>query len=227
ARRIASGSACACVPSAPPNRSTVVAMPADVTARRVLPLLIHLTFARERRAVRTESHAAANQTRLNKRSCESEGGCMREAVLVNRRMVVIAAFAAAAVGLALAAFLGQKAGPSAARAADHLDAPGLTPPGGSIQSDITDVYAFKASNPADTVLVMNVNGVLPGNFTFGRGIPGVGNTKGVLYNFNVDNNGDAVTDVNLRIRFGQPADDGSQSFEVRRNGKLLIPMDEG
>ena len=112
-------------------------------------------------------------------------------------------------------------------AADHLDAPGLTPPGGSIQSDITDLYAFKAPNPADTVLVLNVNGVLPGNFTFGRGIPGVGNTKGVLYNFNIDNNGDAVTDVNLRIRFGQPADDGSQPFEVRRNGKLLISMDDG
>src|SRR5436305_5807552 len=152
---------------------------------------------------------------------------MREAVLVKRRLIVIAAFAVAAVAVVLAAFVGQQAGPSAARAADHLDAPGLTPPGGSIQSDITDVYAFKAPNPADTVLVLNVNGVLPGNFTFGRGIPGVGNTKGVLYNFSIDNNGDAVTDVNLRIRFGQPADDVSQPFEVRRNGKVLISMDEG
>ena len=49
----------------------------------------------------------------------------------------------------------------------------------------------------------------------------------MLYNFNIDNNGDAVTDVNLRVRFGQPAADGTQSFEVRRNGKLLISMDEG
>jgi len=141
---------------------------------------------------------------------------------------MLAALAALAGAIALTAFLTHTAGPSAARAADHLDAPGLTPPGGSIQSDITDLYAFKSpTNPDNTVLVLNVNGVLGGNFTFARGIPGVGNTKGVLYNVNVDNNGDAKTDVNLRVRFGQPADDGSQQFEVRRNGKLLVSMDEG
>jgi hypothetical protein len=153
---------------------------------------------------------------------------MRAALLVNRRTLMIAAFAVAAGLIALAASLTQRAGPQSARAADHLDAPGLTPPGGSVQSDITDLYAFQApTNPADTVLVLNVNGVIGGNLTFGRGIPGVGNTKGVVYNYNIDNNGDAVTDVNLRVRFGMPADDGSQGFEVRRNGKLLISMDEG
>ncbi len=153
---------------------------------------------------------------------------MKAAVLVNRRTLLIAAFAVAAGLIALAASLTQRAGPSSARAADHLDAPGLTPPGGSVQSDITDLYAFQPpANPANTVLVLNVNGVIGGNLTFGRGIPGVGNTKGVLYNFNIDNNGDAITDVNLRVRFGMPADDGSQGFEVRRNGKLLISMDDG
>ncbi len=152
---------------------------------------------------------------------------MRAAVLVNRRTLMIAAIAVAAGAIALAAILTQRAGPSSARAADHLDAPGLTPPGGSVQSDITDLYAFQSpTNPANTVLVLNVNGVIGGNLTFGRGIPGVGNTNGVLYNFNIDNNGDAVTDVNLRVRFGMPADDGSQGFEVRRNGKLLISMDD-
>src|SRR6266568_2697093 len=153
---------------------------------------------------------------------------MRATVLVNRKRLLFAAFAVAAVLLALAASLTHRAGPSSARAADHLDAPGLTPPGGSVQSDITDLYAFQSpTSPANTVLVLNVNGVIGGNLTFGRGIPGVGNTKGVLYNFNIDNNGDAITDVNLRVRFGMPADDGSQQFEVRRNGKLLISMDEG
>jgi hypothetical protein len=153
---------------------------------------------------------------------------MRAATLVNRRMLLIAAFAVAAGALALTALLVQKAGPAAARAADHLDAPGLSPPGGSVQSDITDLYAFQSpANPDNTVLVVNVNGVLPGNFTFARGIPAVGNTKSVLYNINVDNNGDAQTDVNLRVRFGKPADDGSQQFELRRNGKLLISMDDG
>ena len=154
---------------------------------------------------------------------------MRATVLVNRRMLLIATLAVAAGAIALTAFFVQNAGPSAARAADHLDAPGLAPPGGSVQTDITDVYAFQSpSNAANTVLVLNVNtGTAGSNSTFGRGIPGVGNTKGVLYNFNIDNNGDTVTDVNLRVRFGQPADDGSPQFEVRRNGKLLISMDQG
>ena len=154
---------------------------------------------------------------------------MRATMLVNRRMLLIAAFAVAAGALALTTFLVYKEGPPAATAADHLDAPGLMPPGGSVQSDITDLYAFQSqSNPADSVLVLNVNtGPAGSNFTFGRGIPGVGNTKGVLYNFNVDDNGDALTDVNLRVRFGMPAADGSQPFELRRNGKLLISMDQG
>lgn len=153
---------------------------------------------------------------------------MRAAALVNRRLLLVAAFVAAGA-LLLTALLVQRTGPPAARAADHLDAPGLMPPGGSVQSDITDVYAFQApSNPADSVLVLNVNtGPAGSNFTFGRGIPGVGNTKGLLYNLNIDNNGDARTDVNLRVRFGKPADDGSQPFEVRRNGKLLIAMGKG
>jgi len=154
---------------------------------------------------------------------------MKATVLVNRRMLLIAALAVAAGALVLTAFLIRQAGPSAARAADHLDAPGLMPPGGSVQSDITDLYAFQSpSNSADTVLVLNVNtGPAGSNFTFGRGIPGVGNTRGVLYNLNIDNNGDAVTDVNLRVRFGKPADNGSQPFEVRRNGKLLISKGQG
>ena len=229
ARRMVSGSACARLESAPPNRSTVAVMPAPATARSNLPLVIHPTFAGRIHSVhRTESLAAANESRLNEGSCESEGGQMRAAVLVNRRTLMIAAFAVAAAVIALAAISTQKAGPSSARAADHLDAPGLAPPGGSVQSDITDLYAFQSpTNAANTVLVLNVNGVIGGNLTFGRGIPGVGNTRGVLYNFNIDNNGDAVTDVNLRVRFGAPADDGSQGFEVRRNGKLLISMDDG
>jgi hypothetical protein len=99
---------------------------------------------------------------------------MRALMLVNRRMLVIAAFAVAAG--ALTAFLIQKGGPPAARAADHLDAPGLTPPGGSVQTDITDLYAFQSpTNPANSVLVLNVNtGPAGSNVTFGRGIPGGG-----------------------------------------------------
>jgi len=142
----------------------------------------------------------------------------------------------AAVGaLVLAAFLIGKAGLSSAGAADHLDAPGLTPPGGSVQTDITDVYAFRSpTNPSNTVLALNVNGVgsagepAPGpDRTFARGTPAVGNTKFVLYNLNVDSDGDGVADVVLTTRFGQPDASGVQELEVRRNGKLLIPKDLG
>ena len=55
---------------------------------------------------------------------------MRAVVLVNRRTLMLVAFAVAAGLIALAASLTQRAGPSSARAADHLDAPGLTPPRG-------------------------------------------------------------------------------------------------
>jgi hypothetical protein len=154
---------------------------------------------------------------------------MRATIGANRRVTVVVAFIVATAVLALVAGLVQRAHPAAARAADHLDAPNLMPPGGSVQTDITDLYAFQSpSNPAASVLVLNVNtGAAGSDVTFGRGIPGVGTTKGVLYNFNIDDNGDAVTDVNLRVRFGQPAADGTQAFEVRRNGKLLVSMDEG
>src|SRR5947208_6949504 len=121
---------------------------------------------------------------------------MRATALVNRRMLLIAALPVAAGALAITAFLVQKAGPPAASAADHLDAPGLMPPGGSVQSDITDLYAFQPSNPADTVLVLNANtGTAGSNFTFGRGIPGLGNTKPALSNYTLDDTGDAVRTV--------------------------------
>jgi uncharacterized protein DUF4331 len=135
---------------------------------------------------------------------------------------------AAGAAIVLAILL-QRGAPPAARAADHLDAPGLTPPGGSVQTDLTDIYAFQSpSNPADSVLIMNVNtGTAGTNIPFAEGIPGVGQTRGVTYNLNVDNNGDAVTDVKLSVRFGHPAGDGSQHFELRRNGQVVIPFGIG
>jgi hypothetical protein len=152
---------------------------------------------------------------------------MTSAGVAIRRMLGLAVLLAAAGSIA-AVLLLQRGGPPPASAADHLDAPGLTPPGGSVQTDITDVYAFQSpTNPANSVVVLSVNGVVPGNLTFARGIPGVGQTSDVFYNFNIDNNGDAVTDVNLRVRFGAPKADGSQHFEVRRNGRLLIPYGLG
>jgi len=152
---------------------------------------------------------------------------MTSARVANGRLVGVAVLLAAAGAIA-AVLLLQRSGPAPARAADHLDAPGLTPPGGSIQTDITDLYAFRSpANPANSVLVLNVNGVLPGDWTFARGIPGVGHTNPVSYNFNIDNDGDARTDVRLRVRFGAPDADGSQRFEVKSNHGVLIPYGLG
>src|SRR5919204_1296003 len=227
----ASGLACDRCERTPPNSNTTAAMlaPSAKTASLLLPITERSRSAAKRfvepNGSRPRIRCASAKGRVNNGREE----VMRATTMVSRRVLSIAALAIAAGALALTAFLVQNAGPPGAGAADHLDAPGLTPPGGSVQSDITDLYAFQSpSNPANSVLVLNVNtGAAGSNFTFGRGIPSVGNTKGVLYNYNIDNNGDAVTDVNLRVRFGQPAADGSQQFEVRRNGKLLISMDQG
>ena len=101
--------------------------------------------------------------------------------------------------LALVLVFGLVAVPT--RAADHLDAPGLTPPGGDTRLDITDVYAFQSpSNPSNTVLVMGVNplaGVLnDGTFR-----------SGASYELKIDSDGDAKEDLTYKVTFSAP--DGS------------------
>src|SRR5207253_3235063 len=110
-----------------------------------------------------------------------------------------------------------------AGAADHLDAPGLTPPGGDVRLDLTDTYALRGSG-GRTVLALNVNGFSkPGQqATFATGVPSVAATKRVSYNFRIDNNGDAVEDVVLRATFGKPNKQGVQTFQIRRNGKVIL-----
>lgn len=142
---------------------------------------------------------------------------------VSRRGLVVAALAIGALGLTLTVVLAQRAAPSAAGAADHLDAPGLTPPGGDVRLDLTDVYAFRAAS-GKTVLVLNVNPFTKAGkqATFASGVPSVVETKRVSYWFRIDSNGDAVQDVGLKIAFGKPDGAGVQSLEVTRNGKPLI-----
>jgi hypothetical protein len=99
------------------------------------------------------------------------------------------------------------------RAADHLDAPGLTSPGGDTRLDITDVYAFQSpSNPNNTVLIMGVNplaGVLnDGTFR-----------SGAAYDFKIDSNGDAKEDLTYRIRFSKPNKSLIQTVTIRREGR--------
>ena len=153
--------------------------------------------------------------------------------LVHRRTLVLAALVAAIGAIVLTAFLVHQAGPSSARAADHLDAPGLTPPpgGDGIGTDLTDIYAFQS--PADagkTVLIMDVNGLTTADLAnppgpdrpFGTKVPFVRGNPNVSYNFRVDSNGDAVPDVNIQIRFGKPTADGTQQMRV----KILGPGGE-
>lgn len=138
------------------------------------------------------------------------------------RKTVIAAVAAS-LAVAAAAVGALVGGPGSAGAADHVDAPGLMPPGGNFQLDITDIYAWRATN-GNTVLALNVNGLTkPGQTpVFASGVPGVRATKGVAYWLRVDNDGDAVSDVDLQITFGKPANNGVQRMTIRRNGKLLV-----
>jgi Domain of unknown function (DUF4331) len=139
---------------------------------------------------------------------------MRRAFLAALAVTVLAAAALAAA---------VAGGPGSSTAADHVDAPGLTPPGGNLQLDITDVYAFRANN-GRTALAMNVNGLTaPGKRpVFASGAPSVARTKAVTYWFRVDNNGDAAADVNLGVSFSKANAAGVQTFTVKRNGKVLV-----
>ncbi len=74
-------------------------------------------------------------------------------------------------------------------AADHEDAPAVRDDQGA---DIADVYAFRSpQNAANVVLAMTLSDVLPpGEIRLGRSIF----DPRVLYEFNIDLNGDAVED---------------------------------
>jgi hypothetical protein len=109
--------------------------------------------------------------------------------------------------MALALAFGLVAAP--ASAADHLDAPGLTPPGGDTRLDINDVYAFQSpSNPANTVLIMTVN-PLAGILNDGTFHPGAS------YDFMIDTNGDAKEDMMYRITFSAPDASSAQDVSLR------------
>ncbi len=107
---------------------------------------------------------------------------------------------AGCVALALAA--------APAPAADHLDAPSLTPPGGDPALDITDIYAFRSPEcDGCTVLVMGVNGLT------GAGANASFNRR-ASYEFRVDTDGDAIRDINFKVKFGRERD-GVQKLSVK------------
>ena len=111
------------------------------------------------------------------------------------------------------------------RAADHLDAPLVRADG---RLDITDIYAFQ-SDANSTVLVMNVNpfaGALKTSATSFH--------PDARYEFRIDNTGDFVEDVVLRVEFSKVKGDGTQAVTLRmltgkqaRNGEIGKPIAEG
>lgn len=119
------------------------------------------------------------------------------------------------VGLALAALAAFAAVPAIGGAADHLDAPDLSPPGGDTQVDITDVYLFETSggNLAIVAAVNPAAGVI-GSTTF---------ATDVSYEIHVDRHAalgaeaeGLVADIVYRIDFGAPDTNGDQEFRVRQ-----------
>ena len=153
---------------------------------------------------------------------------MRLPLALSRRALLAGAVLAGLAALLAALLVTQLGGPSRAGAADHRDAPGLTPPGGDVRADINDIYVFAASNPSRTAIVLTVNGLTAADTPafFGRAVPGVGANKRILYFIHVDNDGDALADVTYRLRFGKPRN-GVQNYELRRNGQVLIPLRNG
>jgi hypothetical protein len=116
--------------------------------------------------------------------------------------------AAAAIAVAL---------PTVAGASDHLDAPGLTSPGGGGQTDVADLYAFQsAQNPDNAVLIATFN-PLAGNAS-----PETLATD-VVYSFQVDNDGDAVVDIMLNAVVGEPAEDTQPILLASSDGSRLFP----
>ena len=102
-----------------------------------------------------------------------------------KRVLPIAGLAAA-VGLTLAL---------PAHASSHREAPSIME---DPVADLTDVYAFVSPDrPDSTTFVMNTNGFQnPGG---GPNFDKFGDD--VLYELNIDNNGDAVADIKYQLRF--------------------------
>jgi hypothetical protein len=122
--------------------------------------------------------------------------------------------AASAVGLlalaGLVATLG--AGSLLVSAADHLDAPTTKL---THRIDITDLYAFKSAG-GTTTLILNVNPLTsPADSKTTRF------STTAIYQFNVDTNGDAFSDLAYRVKFSNThaLGDGTvvQDYTIRRS----------
>ena len=119
---------------------------------------------------------------------------------ITPRALLLAVFALGAA-IIVALTIGNGAGPPAANAADHLDAPDLTSPGGDPRLDINDVYAFQ-TRPGYTALIMTVNpaSAAGDQALFAQKIPRLNKDRQAKYSFRIDNDGDAKADVVIETR---------------------------
>lgn len=108
--------------------------------------------------------------------------------------------------------LAGAAGITAALASDHQDSPDveLNP-----SQDMTDFYAFPAATPGRMVLVLNSRPFLTPAQT-----PGASFDRNLLYQFKIDNNGDAIEDKVIQVVFSGTGT--AQQVEVR--GPIAPPV---
>jgi hypothetical protein len=118
-----------------------------------------------------------------------------------RRKLLGTSIAASAVVLALAA------APMVGFGADHLDAPGLTPPSSRADADINDVYVFQGRNESHTVIAMTTH---PG----AGAIAPLDYATDISYKIRVDRNGDTLADSQYSFVFKKPNDSGRQRYRV-------------
>jgi hypothetical protein len=84
-------------------------------------------------------------------------------------------------------------------ASDHADTAEIV---NRIGADLTDVFIFPSStDPDNVVLVLDAHGLIPG------GVADVSFDPRVLYQFKIDNDGDAVEDLVIQVLFGNPGPD--------------------
>lgn len=114
-----------------------------------------------------------------------------------------------AILVLLALIMAVTMAPSLVNAADHLDAPGPSSPGGDARFDINDLYVFEGRRSSNTVLAATVNPLATGDSTF---LPG----KDGAYFLRVDKNGDAVEDITYSVSFIDKWRGDGQYVVVRR-----------
>lgn len=118
--------------------------------------------------------------------------------------------------LATAGVLALAAAP-AARTADHLDAPDLSPPDGNLMGDIADLFVFPpdADKNNQVVLAATYN---PAAGVFGP----TGFDPGLQYTFEIDTDGDARAERTITFEFDETRNNGRQDYSVWLDGGELV-----